>query len=70
MDVTSNMAGTVVSVKAQPGEDVHAGQEVVVLESMKMEIGVAAPAAGRVAAVHVQARDQVDEGQSLFSLEG
>lgn len=69
MEVTANMAGTVVSVKRRPGEDVAEGQEVVVLESMKMEIGVAAPMAGRVAAVHVQARDQVSEGQPLFTLE-
>lgn len=69
MDVTANMAGTVVAVKARPGDDVAQGQEVVVLESMKMEIGVGAPAAGRVAAVHVQPRDQVAEGQPLFSLD-
>jgi biotin carboxyl carrier protein len=69
MEVTANMAGTVVVVKAQPGDDVAEGQEVLVLESMKMEIGVGAPVAGRVVAVHVQARDQVSEGGPLFTLE-
>lgn len=70
MDVTANMVGTVVAVKAAPGDDVAQGQELLVLESMKMEIPVQAPAAGRVAAVHVAPRDQVGEGQILFTLDG
>ena len=46
--VKSTMAGTVFTVNVAVGEEVAAGQVVIVLESMKMEIPVEAEVAGKV----------------------
>ena len=51
------------------GHEVERGQTLVILEAMKMEHRVAAPAAGTVTAVHVQAGEQVDDGTILLDLE-
>lgn len=48
VQVTSPTAGTVFQVRVQPGESVGKGHELLTLESMKMEIPVEAPVAGRV----------------------
>jgi acetyl-CoA carboxylase biotin carboxyl carrier protein len=67
--VTSPMAGTIAHVLVQIGDKVEIGQEVVILESMKMEIAVQAEMGGRVRAVKVRAGEFVDEGSDLLELE-
>ncbi len=67
--VTAPMAGTVVLVAAEVGDQVRAGQQLVVLESMKMEHVVAAPVDGRLTSVEVAADDLVEEGARLATLE-
>lgn len=67
--IQSTMAGTVIEVTVSIGDTVSSGDEVVILESMKMEIPVASEAAGTVAAVRVQAGDFVNEGDVLIELE-
>ncbi len=62
------MPGTVVQLRVQPGNAVTAGETLVLLESMKMEISIAAPRDGSVAAVHVAAGDQVERGATLIEL--
>ncbi|MFL6097174.1 MAG: carboxyl transferase domain-containing protein [Blastococcus sp.] len=59
----------VVAIRAEVGQEVEAGQTVVVLESMKMETAVRAPFAGRVREVLAAANSQVDAGAPLLSLE-
>ena len=49
---------------------VAAGDTLVVVESMKMEIPIAAPRAGRIARVLVATGDSVDEGQPVAIIEG
>ncbi|KPQ07159.1 MAG: geranyl-CoA carboxylase alpha subunit [Rhodobacteraceae bacterium HLUCCA12] len=63
------MAGTVVSVAAQPGAMVAKGQVVAVLEAMKMEHPLRAGRGGRIGAVHVSAGTQVRERQILIEIE-
>ena len=63
------MPGSVLLVHARPGERVAAGDVLVVLESMKMELEVVAKAAGVVAQVEVVAGDRVAAGQPLVSLD-
>ena len=46
--VTAPMPGTVLAVKVQDGQNVNAGDTVLVLEAMKMENDIVAPAAGKV----------------------
>jgi biotin carboxyl carrier protein len=63
------MPGTVLRVDVAPGQAVEAGQTLVVLEAMKMELSVAAPADGTVRDVHVSAGQLVSRGQPLVAME-
>ncbi len=66
--VKAPMNGVVVRMLAHPGEAVEAGQVVLVLEAMKMENEVAAPVAGRLTEVAVQAGQTVNPGDPLFTV--
>lgn len=68
-DVIAEMTGSVRAVVVGPGDVVREGQELLTVESMKMEIPVEAPAGGRVASVHVAPGDRVSEGQLLVRLD-
>ena len=61
-EVRAEISGTVWQVRVEVGASVAAGDELVVLESMKMEIPVVSPVAGRVAELPVQASHPVREG--------
>lgn len=63
------MQGTVISVAVEPGATVAAGQEIMVLEAMKMEHGIAAGIDGVVRAVTVGPGDTVAEGHPVAFLE-
>jgi biotin carboxyl carrier protein len=63
------MPGTVLRVDVREGQDVAEGEQLVVLEAMKMELAVSAPAAGTVAAVLVAQGDLVARGQALVELD-
>lgn len=63
------MPGTIVSVLVQPGAEVRAGQDLVVMESMKLEVTIRAPHDGRIAAVHCAPGDQVPLKFTLVSFE-
>jgi acetyl/propionyl-CoA carboxylase alpha subunit len=59
------MPGSVLRVLAEAGAQVVAGQPLVVLEAMKMEHTVSAPADGTLSEVNVSSGDQVDTGQVM-----
>ena len=63
------VAGVVAHVAVQPGQRVEAGQPLVCVEAMKMEMWQHATAAGTVKAVHVAAKDPVAAGAVLVELE-
>ena len=67
-EVVAEMVANVLSVAVRPGDRVQAGDAVVLLESMKMEIPVIAELAGTVRAVKVSAGDVVQEGDVLVEL--
>ena len=68
-DVAAHITGTVWKVQVAVGDRVDNEQTLVILESMKMEMPVEAPHAGRVTAVHVSEGQAVDEGDVLVTLE-
>ncbi|MFN5157824.1 MAG: biotin/lipoyl-containing protein, partial [Betaproteobacteria bacterium] len=68
-ELRAPVAGVVAQVAVQPGERVAAGQPLVCVEAMKMEMWQSAAAAGTVAAVHVAPRDTVAAGARLLTLE-
>ncbi|HET7540471.1 MAG TPA: biotin/lipoyl-binding carrier protein [Polyangiaceae bacterium] len=67
--VLAHITGTVWKVLVQVGEAVAADQQLLILESMKMEMPVEAPSAGRVASIAVSPGQAVDEGDLLLELE-
>jgi acetyl-CoA carboxylase biotin carboxyl carrier protein len=70
MEVRSPMVGKIIEIVVEPGATVAADDDLLVIESMKMEIPVGAPQAGAVAAVHVAVGDTVGEGALLVTLAG
>ena len=64
-DVVAPMQGTIVKVLVEVGQEVKAGDAVVVLEAMKMENQLQADKAGTVSAVKVKAGDKVGSGDVL-----
>jgi acetyl-CoA/propionyl-CoA carboxylase biotin carboxyl carrier protein len=62
------MPGVVIDVRTEPGAEVEAGQVLIVLESMKMELSVQSPRAGVVAEVLARIGEQVARGQTLIAL--
>ncbi|HPQ39343.1 MAG TPA: biotin/lipoyl-binding protein [bacterium] len=67
--VTSPIAGTVLEIKCRPGDQISQNQELLVIEAMKMETSIAAPAAGKIRSVDVAVGDAVREGQVLVQFE-
>jgi acetyl-CoA carboxylase biotin carboxyl carrier protein len=67
--IASPMAGTISRLLVQMGDTVTSGQDVMILESMKMEIPVQTDASGQVKAVKVAEGDFVDEGTPLLEIE-
>ncbi len=65
----SPVTGLVIKVNAEPGQAVEAGQLLVVLEAMKMESNIVAPAAGTVKSVNVAQGDSVKTNQVLVEME-
>ncbi|RMA81357.1 sodium-extruding oxaloacetate decarboxylase subunit alpha [Umboniibacter marinipuniceus] len=62
------LAGNIVKVLVKPGDQVAAGDLVLVLEAMKMETEVRATSAGQVVAIQVKEGDSVAVGDSLLEL--
>ncbi len=67
--VVASLAGTVFKVLVGPGDMVSVGQEVVRLESMKMEIPIESETSGRVIEVLVHEGDFVNESDPLLIVE-
>ncbi|HUL79623.1 MAG TPA: biotin/lipoyl-containing protein [Vicinamibacteria bacterium] len=63
------MPGRVAAVKVAPGQRVARGEELLVVEAMKMENALRAPRDGVVRAVHVAAGDRVAPGRTLVEIE-
>ncbi len=63
------MPGSVLEVRCVVGDEVEAGQVLVVLEAMKMEHHVRAPVAGVVREIRVAPGDQVDNGATLLVID-
>jgi propionyl-CoA carboxylase alpha chain len=63
------MPGRVISIMVRPGDHVSAGDEVCVVEAMKMEQSIRAVQAGVVKIIHVQPMDSVSASDPLIELE-
>jgi len=68
--LTAPMPGKVVALLAQPGQKVEKGTPLLILEAMKMEHTITAPATGTVKAFCYAAGEQVADGAALVEFEG
>jgi biotin carboxyl carrier protein len=68
-EIKAHITGVVFQIPAKPGDRVAAGDAVVVLESMKMEIPVEAPRAGSVREIRVKEGQTVQEGETIAILD-
>ena len=68
-EIKSAVPGSVWKILVNPGDKVKAGDKIMILESMKMEIDIPAPKDGVIAHIAVKVNDQVEEGQVLATME-
>ena len=68
MKVTASVPGKVLKVVASAGQAVKAGDNIVILESMKMEIPVVAPQDGTIASIDVAEGAAVENGDTLATM--
>ena len=68
VEVTASVPGKICKIEANVGVAVKAGDTVLVLEAMKMEIPVVAPQDGTVASVNVAVGDAVESGDVLANM--
>jgi acetyl-CoA carboxylase biotin carboxyl carrier protein len=69
MKVVTEVAGKVWKLEAQPGAQLAADDTILIMESMKMEIPVVAPVAGKLRALLVKEGDTLNEGDAVAEIE-
>lgn len=67
-EIRADMPGTVVSLNCADGDEVKSGQQILTVESMKLQIGLIAPRDGVIKKVHFQSNASFDRGAILVSL--
>ena len=69
VNVKSEIAGNVWKIQTQPGDQVEADGEIMILESRTMEIPVLSPKAGTIKEIRVSEGEAIDEGQLVAILD-
>ncbi len=69
MDIKAHITGTVWKVEVEVGEEIEEEEVVMILESMKMEMPIEAPADGTITEILVKPEDSVQEGQVVARME-
>ena len=69
IEIQAEMDATVWQMLVVAGQSVAVDDEVIILESMKMEIPVVAPSSGMIASIEVSEGDAVKRGQTLITLD-
>ena len=67
--IVTEVAGRICALPVEAGADIADGDDIALVEAMKMEIPVASPAAGKLKSILVKIDDVVAEGQTLAILE-
>lgn len=66
--ITAPLQGTIIEIQVSPGDEVHIGQELVVMDAMKMEHVITATASGTVLSVHANPQEAVFEDHLIISI--
>jgi biotin carboxyl carrier protein len=69
VNVKSEIAGNVWKIQTRPGDRIEVDGEIMILESMKMEIPVLSPKAGTITEIKVSEGEAVGEGQLVAILD-
>ncbi|HUL01136.1 MAG TPA: biotin/lipoyl-containing protein [Nitrospirota bacterium] len=69
MNVNAPMPGKIISVKVKVGDSVKKGQELLIMEALKMQNAIRTPGDGVVKEIHVKAGDPVQTGAPLVTVE-
>ena len=69
MEVKSQIKAIVWKVLKETGDTVKVDDEIIILESMKMEIPISSEVNGKIKSIEVNEGDEVDEGQVVVTLE-
>ena len=67
--VTAPMPGIILSIGVKEGDQVNAGDPILVLEAMKMENEIHAPRAGKIKKLHASVGAEVQSGSPLVEFE-
>ena len=70
VNVKSEIAGNVWKIQTKPGDKIEIEGEIMILESMKMEIPVLSPKAGVVKEIRVTEGEAIAEGQLVAIIDG
>jgi len=62
-EVTAHISGTIFKIETEVGARVIAGEEIIILESMKMEIPIEAPIDGVIQEILIEEGQVVEEGE-------
>lgn len=68
-DITAAMPGTILKILVKPGDAFTPQQPLIIMESMKMEITLSSPHAGRVKAIDCTVGEMVEMGERLVAIE-
>lgn len=69
VNVKSEIAGNVWKIQTKPGDRIEVDGEIMILESMKMEIPVLSPKAGTIKEIKVSEGEAIEEGQLVAILD-
>ncbi len=69
MDIKAHITGTIWKIEVAVGDEVEEDDVVIILESMKMEMPIEAPADGTITEILAKEGDAVQEGQVLARME-
>lgn len=69
VEITAPMPGNIIEIMVKVGDTVSEGDEVIILEAMKMENPIFAPADGTVKEIKIKEKDAVEADQLLMILE-
>ena len=68
--ISAPLPGVIISIEVKEGQKVSKGQELYVLEAMKMKNSIMADRSGTIASIHVSPGDLVKHNQSILTFEG
>jgi len=69
MEIGASLPGNIVEILVEEGQEVKENESLVIMEAMKMETNITAPADGVVAAIHAAAGQQLESGELILELE-